>query len=122
MSPPLAAPAEILAGNLGGTFLVFARIGAAMMVLPGFGERYVQPRLRLALAILLSLLLAPIVAAPAGAIPAEPLALAARLLPELGLGLLIGFAARLALAAVHVGGALIEIFCSLLKMPRRRWR
>jgi flagellar biosynthetic protein FliR len=88
-------------------FLVFARIGAAMMVLPGFGERQVPPRLRLAFAILLSLLLAPVVVAPDGTLPTEPLALAMRLLPELGLGLLIGFAARLAMAAVHVGGSLI---------------
>lgn len=107
MSPALAVPAEIVAGGVGGVFLVFARVGAAMMVLPGFGERYVPPRLRLAFAILLSLLLAPIVVAPGGTIPTEPLALTARLLPELGLGLLIGFAARLALAAVHVGGSLI---------------
>ena len=39
--------------------------------------------------------------------PREPLALAALVAPEILLGLLLGFAARLALAAVHVGGSLI---------------
>ncbi len=107
MSPVVEAPAELVAGGLGGAFLVFARVGAAMMVLPGFGERYVLLRLRLAFAILVSVLLAPVVVAPDAILPSEPLALAGRLVPELGLGLLMGFTARLALAAVHVGGSLI---------------
>ncbi len=41
------------------------------------------------------------------ALPEEPLALAALLAPEILIGLLLGFAARLALAAIHVGGSLI---------------
>ena len=105
--PALALPVELLAGEVAGVFLVFARVGAALMIVPGFGEHYVLPRLRLALALLLSLILAPVVVSTGDRLPAEPMALALRLLPELGIGLLLGFAARLALAAVHVGGSLI---------------
>ena len=71
-----------MAGGLGGVFLVFARVGAAMMVLPGFGERYVLPRLRLAFAILVSVLLAPVVVAPDVILPSEPLASRFDLSPE----------------------------------------
>ena len=105
--PALALPVELLAGEVAGVFLVFARVGAALMIVPGFGEHYVLPRLRLALALLLSLILAPVVVSTGDRLPAEPMALALRLLPELGIGLLLGFAARLALDAVHVGGSLI---------------
>ena len=88
-------------------FLVFARLGAALMVLPGIGEHYVLPRLRLLLALALSLLLAPALAARLPALPEEPLRLAALLGPEILTGLVLGFAARLAMAAIHVGGSLI---------------
>ncbi len=47
--PALALPAELLAGEVAGVFLVFARVGAALMIVPGFGEHYVLPRLRLAI-------------------------------------------------------------------------
>ena len=107
MTLAAAAPAELLGGQVAGVLLVFARVGAALMIVPGFGEHYVQPRLRLAFAVLVAMLLAPVVLAPGTTLPDEPVALAVRLLPEIGLGLLLGFVARLALAAVHVGGGLI---------------
>lgn len=107
MTLAAATPAELLGGQVAGVLLVFARVGAAMMIVPGFGEHYVQPRLRLAFAVLLAILLAPAVLAPGATLPDEPVAVAVRLLPEIGLGLLLGFVARLALAAVHVGGSLI---------------
>lgn len=98
---------EFLATEAGSIFLVFARIGSAAMLLPGFGEQSVLPRLRLLLALALSLLLAPALAAQLPPIPATPLALAGLLVREILAGLLIGLAARFCLAAVHVGGSLI---------------
>ena len=59
--------ADLVAGEIGGVLLVFARLGAALMIVPGFGEHYVLPRLRLLLALALSLLVAP---ALAGRLPA----------------------------------------------------
>ena len=38
-------------------FLVFTRTGAALMVMPGFGEAYVPPRVRLLIALAISCLL-----------------------------------------------------------------
>ena len=45
---------QILPANLFAAFLVFARLGSAMILLPGIGEVYVAPRLRLVLALGLS--------------------------------------------------------------------
>jgi flagellar biosynthetic protein FliR len=106
-------PADALLGPIAGevfaVLLVFARLGAALMLVPGFGERYVLPRLRLLLALGLSLLLAPTLSTALPAPPAEPLALARLVVPEVVVGLLLGFAARLCLAAVHAGGSVIAL-------------
>ena len=99
--------ADLLVGQSTAILLVFARLGAALMLVPGFGEHHVLARLRLLLALLLSVLLSPALAATMPVPPRDPLLLAALVAPEVLVGLLLGFAARLALAAVHVGGSLV---------------
>ena len=98
---------DLLVGQSTAVLLVFARLGAALMLVPGFGEHHVLARLRLLLALLLSVLLSPALAATMPVPPRDPLLLAALVAPEVLVGLLLGFAARLALAAVHVGGSLV---------------
>lgn len=101
--------AQLVEAEVVGVLLVFARLGAALMVLPGFGEIYVLPRLRL----LAGLLLAALVASslPAATVPDEVLRLDARLLPlvlaEVVHGLLIGATVRMVMLAVHLGGTVI---------------
>ena len=84
--PALPVLADLLTGEVGGVLLVFARLGAALMVVPGFGEHYVLPRLRLLLALALSLLVAPALAGRLPPLPEEPLALAALVAPEILVG------------------------------------
>lgn len=105
--------AELLIGEAFHVLLVFARVGAAIMLLPGFGEHYVLPRLRLLLGLGLSLLLTPVVAPGLPPAPAEPWALALLVAREVAAGLLIGVAARLALAALHVGGSIFAMQAGL---------
>jgi flagellar biosynthetic protein FliR len=102
-------PADFLAEEALTVFLVFARLGAAVMLVPGFGEHQVLPRLRLLFALALSLLVSPALAPALPSMPAEPLGLAALVGREILAGLLLGFAARLVLAAVHVGGSVIAL-------------
>lgn len=101
--------AELVTGETLGVLLVFARLGAAVMLVPGLGEHYVLPRMRLLLALALSLLVTPAVAATMPELPREPLALAGLVAPEVLVGLLLGFVARLALMAIHAGGSLIAM-------------
>ena len=61
---PYATAEQVWAGGL-----IFARVGAVMMMLPGIGESYVPPRVRLSLALLLALVLWPLVG---GTLPALP--------------------------------------------------
>ena len=98
---------ELVEPELLRVLLIFARIGAAFMVVPGFGEVYVLPRLRLLLALVLSALLAPVLAPPlppAGLATGELLGL---VMAEVGIGLLIGAVTRMAMVALHLGGSII---------------
>jgi flagellar biosynthetic protein FliR len=99
---------QILPGGVFALALVFARIGAMVMVLPVFGEMYVSSRIRLILALFLTVLIAP----QAGTLPALP-AQASMLIPLVGgevlLGLAIGGIARMVMTALHVAGSIIAV-------------
>ena len=98
---------DLLADEVFGALLVFVRVGAALMLLPGFGEAFVFARLRLVLALLVSAALAGPLAPVLPAWPAEP-AVALRLVGgEALLGLFIGAAGRVLFAALHVAGSVI---------------
>ena len=52
---------DILPGTIFGFMLVFARVGAIIMVMPGFGEPFVSPRVRLGIAVAVTVVLQPVV-------------------------------------------------------------
>ena len=80
--------------------MIFARIGAVLLMLPGVGESYVPPRIRLSLALVVSLVLWPVVA---GALPALPQTLggmAGWIIREVLVGLAIGAMLRMFLLTI----------------------
>jgi flagellar biosynthetic protein FliR len=87
--------------------LVFARIGAALMLLPGFGDFRVPARLRLLFAFALTLLVLPTVAAGLPAPPAALSAMALLLLQETAIGLFMGLAAAVMMSVLHMAGSII---------------
>lgn len=87
--------------------LVFARVGAIMMLIPGIGETFVSPRLRLTAALAVTLLIAPTVASTLPPPPATPLAGFFLIAGEVVVGLFIGGASRLALSALQVASTVI---------------
>jgi flagellar biosynthetic protein FliR len=99
----------LLAGELFGFLLIFVRIGAALMLIPGFGESYVLPTSRLLLALLLSLALTAPLAPLLPPLPAAPLGLATLVAGEAMIGAFIGLATRIVFAALHVAGATIAV-------------
>lgn len=88
--------------------LAFARIGAIVMLLPGIGETAVAARIRLVLALFLALILHPFAAPlyPTG-LARDTARLAVLLAGEIAVGLFIGMASRLVLAAAQVAGTTI---------------
>ena len=98
---------EALTAELFRTFLVFARLGAALMIVPGFGERYILTRQRLLLALLFSALVAPLVASGVPTPPGEPGRIAALVGGEILIGLFLGAVTRFAMAVMHVAGTVV---------------
>ena len=101
--------AQYLPANIFAALLVFARIGSAMMLLPGFGEVYVPQRFRLLLAVFISLLLLPILSPLLPAMPASPAKLVAVLGIEIAVGVFIGTLARLILAGLDTAGQIVSL-------------
>ena len=98
---------EVVLAEVFGVFLVFARIGSALMLMPGFGEPYVLGRFRLLLALACSLLLAVPLADELPAPPVEPLSGLRLIGGEIVVGLFMGVAARTLFAALHLAGSVI---------------
>lgn len=100
---------QFLPANLFAAVLIFARIGAAMMLLPGFGELYVPQRFRLLLALLMAGLITPVLAPMLPPLPASPAALALMVLGEVVVGVFIGTLARMLVAALEMAGTMVSL-------------
>ncbi len=95
---------ELLPADLFAFFLVFARIGSAMMMMPGFGETYVSPRYRLLLAGAITLMITPVIAGALPPFPSSPLSLFVLLFGEIVVGLFFGTIGRIIMSALHTAG------------------
>jgi flagellar biosynthetic protein FliR len=93
--------------------VVFARIGAAFALLPGFSAAYVTVRIRLLLALAISVLLTPLLADSMPPVPDQPATLALLLLAETLIGAFLATIARIMVAALQVAGTLASYFTSL---------
>ena len=90
-------------------FLIFVRVGAALMLMPGFSEPYIFSRSRLLFALILSLVLAVPVAPHLPETPQHVGQLVLLIGGEALLGLFIGGATRLMFATLHVAGSTIAV-------------
>jgi len=87
--------------------LVFARIGAMVMLLPGLGESNIPVRIKLAIALVLTLVILPLHRA-AYQIDLQSLApLLVLMVQEIVIGIVLGATARVTLAALQVAGSVI---------------
>jgi flagellar biosynthetic protein FliR len=83
------------------------------MLLPGFGEAYVSPRIRLLFALVLSIVLLPIVAKHLPAMPASPILLVVHFGIEVLIGVFIGGAVRILISALQIAGTVVAYQSSL---------
>lgn len=104
----LELPALVFAAGL-----VFARLGSVLIMLPGFGEPSIPPRIRLSFALLLALIMGPVVAPYLPAMPDRPLPIAGLVISEVLIGLMIGAVARLFLSTAAVAGQIIGMSSGL---------
>ncbi|MFC4270519.1 flagellar type III secretion system protein FliR [Sneathiella chungangensis] len=99
--------AEYLSVNIFAFLLVFARLGAAFMVVPGFGEAFIPPRVRLAVALGVSFIVLPFAIDQLPGEPATPIELLLLLVGEMVIGLVMGGILRLLLSSLHIAGTII---------------
>lgn len=95
--------------------VVFFRIGAMAALLPVFGEQVVPARLRLASAVALTLIVAPVVANRLP-VTTDPLSLVPVLLTESAIGLVLGLMLRLFFLALQMAAAELAQAGSLSQM------
>ena len=105
--------ADLLPAGIFAVLLVFVRVGASLSLLPAFGEAYVTPRLRLAIALVVALILAPVLSSSLPRMPVEPAALLLLILGEALVGIFLGTLARLFMAALTTAGMVMAYMSSL---------
>jgi flagellar biosynthetic protein FliR len=105
---PYALPAQVYAAGL-----VFVRVGSVVMLLPGIGESFVPPRIRLSMALLLALCLGPIAARTLPAMPTTLGEMGGQVFHELLVGLMLGALTRFFLGALSVAGEVISLQTTL---------
>ena len=90
-------------------FLVFTRLGTALSLMPGFSEHYVPVRFRLLLAATMTFVVLPVVQAQLPATPRSVAGLMLVLGGEIGIGLFLGFVARMTFNALQTAGTIISM-------------
>ena len=105
---PYAAADQVWAGGL-----IFARIGALLMTIPGIGESYVPPRIRLSLALVISIALAPVVVGYLPPLSASMGGVAGWVIREVMTGLMIGALLRMMMSALATAGEIVSLQTTL---------
>ncbi len=87
--------------------LVFARIGAMVMLLPGFGETNIPVRVRLGIALALTLIILPLHRSAYQISMTSIAPLLVLMVHEIVIGVVLGATARVTLSALQVAGSVI---------------
>jgi len=87
--------------------LVFARIGAMVMLLPGLGEVNIPVRIKLAIALLLTMIILPLHRAAFHVDMQSMAPLLVLMVQEIFIGIVLGATARVTLSALQVAGSII---------------
>lgn len=100
-------------GELFAFLLIFTRVGTGMMFVPGLGEAYVSPRIRLLFALACALVLMPTVQPLLPPAPDSPLSLMVLLAIEITIGTFLGLISRVVVSVMHTAGMIISYQSSL---------
>lgn len=98
---------ELINLNLFAFFLIFARVGTALSLLPGFASSYVNQRARLSFALAISLVLTPVLAQQLPTLPGSPSVLVLLITKEILVGGFFGMMGRVLMGALQTAGTLI---------------
>lgn len=103
----ITANLDWLPGTAFTYIIMFARVGAIMMLMPALGEQLIPVRMRLSFALAFTLIIYPLVSSVIPAMPDQLTGMLALLFHELAVGLIIGAIVRLTVMATQVAGAIV---------------
>ncbi len=98
----------ILGGSVYAFLMIFVRLGSAFLIMPGYGEQFVSPRVRLLFALVVSFILLPILLPMMPKPPASPADLTLLIIAEAVIGIFLGTIARMMMSALETAGMLIS--------------
>jgi flagellar biosynthetic protein FliR len=104
---------QFLVPQIFAVLLIFTRIGAGVMMMPGLGEGSVSTRARLLISLAIAVLMTPILMDFMPKVPASPLSLGILLTGEIFIGAMIGTVARFLMSTLHIAGTIISTQSSL---------
>ncbi len=104
---------EILSLNLFGFFLIFARLGTAMALMPGFSSGFVPNRIRISIALALSFVLAPVLIPTLPVRPPTVAGMGILITGEILIGAFFGTFARIMVSALQTAGTIISYVSSM---------
>jgi flagellar biosynthetic protein FliR len=93
--------------------IIFARVGAMLMLLPALGEVAIPARIRLGFALAFTIVLYPLLVGQMPALPDSYAGIGATLAHELAVGLILGGLMRFIVMATEVAGASIAFMTGL---------
>jgi len=96
-----------------GAGLLFARLASIVMLIPGIGEAFIPARIRLSLALAMSIMLLPVVGPLIPAIPASVSGVAGAVIKETLIGMMIGAILRMFMGSLAVAGEVVSIQTTL---------
>jgi flagellar biosynthesis protein FliR len=98
---------EIIKDVIAGA-IIFSRIAGCIMILPAIGEVYVSARIRLLLALMLSILLLPIMVKEIHVQSSDFLKIISLMMCETFIGIIMGLVAKLIISVIHTVGFMIS--------------
>lgn len=104
---------DLLTVNIYTLLMIFARLGAAMMLMPVFGNSNIFMRARLLLALAISFLLLPVLGPYVPPMPAQPLSLLLLVLGEVTIGLFFCLVLQALLTPIDLAGNFISYSAGL---------
>ena len=99
--------ARLPASEVFAALIVFARVGTALAVLPGFSIAWVPIQVRLLLALAVTSIITPLLSPDMPSMPTAPLALGLLLVGEATVGFALGTIVRIVFAALQTAGTFV---------------
>lgn len=104
---------ELVVNNIFAFLLIFMRFGVALMIMPGTGDSFVSPNIRVLFAVAISFVLTPVLSTHLPAMPSNTGVFIELLLSEVFIGIFIGLIMRIMITALDTAGTIVSIQAGL---------